>query len=55
MKVQASCGFVTGCHAGDKFRVQVALASMRHYSPDVPIRVTADGDFDVSDLEKETI
>jgi hypothetical protein len=44
---------VTGCHAGDKFMVQATLASMRHYCPDVPICLTVDGDFDVSDLERE--
>ena len=33
--------------------VQATLASMRHYCPDVPICLTVDGDFDVSDLEKE--
>ena len=53
MKVQAPFGFVTGCHAGDRFLVQATLASMRHYSPDVPICLTVDGDFDVSDLEKD--
>jgi hypothetical protein len=53
VKVQAPFGFVTGCHAGDKFLVQATLASMRHYCPDVPICLTVDGDFDVSDLEKE--
>jgi hypothetical protein len=53
MKVQAPFGFVTGCHTGDKFMVQATLASMRHYCPDVPICLTVDGDFDVSDLEKE--
>ena len=53
VKVQAPFGFVTGCHAGDKFMVQATLASMRHYCPDVPICLTVDGDFDVSDLEKE--
>jgi hypothetical protein len=53
MKVQAPFGFVTGCHAGDKFMVQATLASMRHYCPDVPICLTVDGDLDVSDLEKE--
>jgi hypothetical protein len=51
VKVQAPFGFVTGCHAGDKFLVQATLASMRHYCPDVPICLTVDGDFDVSDLE----
>jgi hypothetical protein len=53
VKVQAPFGFVTGCHAGDKFMVQATLASMRHYCPDVPICLTVDGDFDVSDLERE--
>ena len=33
--------------------VQATLASMRHYCPEVPICLTVDGDFDVSDLEKE--
>jgi hypothetical protein len=53
VKVQAPFGFVTGCHAGDKFMVQATLASMRHYCPNMPICLTVDGDFDVSDLEKE--
>jgi hypothetical protein len=53
VKVQAPFGFVTGCHAGDKFMVQATLASMRYYCPDVPVCLTVDGDFDVSDLEKE--
>jgi hypothetical protein len=53
MKVQAPFGFVTGCHAADKFMVQATLASMRHYCPDVPICLTVDGNFDVSDLERE--
>ena len=53
MKVQAPFGFVTGCHAGDKFMVQATLASMRHYCPKVPICLVVDGMFDVSDLEKE--
>jgi hypothetical protein len=53
VKVQAPFGFATGCHAGDKFMVQGTLASMRHYCPTMPICLTVDGDFDVSDLEKE--
>jgi hypothetical protein len=53
VKVQAPFGFVTGCHAGDKFMVQATLSSMRHYCPDVPICLTVDGVFDVSDLEKQ--
>jgi hypothetical protein len=53
VNVQTPFGFVTGCHAGDKFMVQATLASMRHYCPEVPICLTVDGDFDVSDLEKE--
>lgn len=53
MRVQAPFGFVTGCHAGDKFMVQATLASMRHYCPELPICLIVDGDFDVSDLEKD--
>jgi hypothetical protein len=53
MKVQAPFGFVTGCHAGDKFMVQATLASMRHFCPTVPICLVVDGTFDVSDLERE--
>ena len=53
MKVQAPFGFVTGCHAGDKFMVQATLSSMRHYCPNVPICLTVDGDFDVSDLKEQ--
>jgi hypothetical protein len=53
MNVQAPFGFVTACHAGDKFMVQATLASMRHYCPTVPICLIADGVFDVSDLEEE--
>ena len=33
--------------------VQATLASMRHYSPDVPVCLIVDGEFDVSDLAKE--
>src|SRR5690348_11973479 len=53
MKVQAPFGFVTGCHAGDKFMVQATLASMRHFCPEVPICLVVDGSFDVSDLESQ--
>jgi hypothetical protein len=53
VNVQAPFGFVTGCHAGDKFMVQATLASMRHYCPKVPVCLVVDGDFGVSDLEKE--
>lgn len=45
-----SFGFVTACHVGDKFMVQAALASMRHYCPEVPICLLADGDVEVEDL-----
>ena len=44
-------GFVTACHAGDKYMVGATLASMRHFCPDVPICLIADGDVDVSDLQ----
>jgi len=53
VKVQAPFGFVTGCHAADRFMVQATLSSMRHYCPNVPICLTVDGDFDVSDLKKQ--
>ena len=53
MEIQAPFGFVTACHAGDKFMVGATLASMRYYCPDVPICLIADGDVDVSDLEKQ--
>jgi len=53
MNVQAPFGFVTGCHAGDKFMVQATLASMRHFCPGVPVCLVVDGDFDVSDLERD--
>ena len=33
MKVQTPFGFVTGCHAGDKFMVQATLANMEHFRP----------------------
>ena len=51
--IEAPFGFVTACHAGDKWRVGATLASMRFYCPDVPICLIADGDVDVSDLQKE--
>jgi hypothetical protein len=53
VKVQAPFGFVTGCHAADKFMVQATLASIRHYCPEVPICLIIDGAFDISDLVKE--
>ncbi|HTA29984.1 MAG TPA: hypothetical protein VK731_05845 [Candidatus Cybelea sp.] len=53
MNVKAPFGFVTGCHAGDKFMVQATLASMRYYCPNVPVCLVVDGHFDVSDLERE--
>lgn len=53
MKVRAPFGFVTGCHAADRFMVQATLASMRQYCPEVPICLIVDGDLDVSNLEKD--
>ena len=38
---------------GDKYMVGATLASMRHFCPDVPICLIADGDVDVSDLEQQ--
>ncbi len=52
MKKQHDFGFVTACHPADKFMVQATLASIRHYCPDVPICLLADGGVDVEDLEK---
>jgi len=52
LQTQAPFGFVTACHAGDKFMVQATLASMRHFCPDVPICLLADGDVEVGDLEQ---
>jgi hypothetical protein len=53
MKVQAPFGFVTGCHAKDKFMVQATLASISHFCPEIPVCLVVDGSFDVSDLESE--
>jgi hypothetical protein len=53
MNVKAPFGFVTGCHAGDRFMVQATLASMRHFCPKVPICLIIDGNFDVSDLRRD--
>jgi hypothetical protein len=53
VKVQAPFGFVTGCHAGDKFMVQGTLASIKHFCPEIPVCLVVDGSFDVSDLESE--
>jgi hypothetical protein len=53
MNVICPFGFVTGCHAGDRILVGATLASMRHYCPNVPICLTVDGDFDVSDFERD--
>src|SRR5436190_7948336 len=50
MEVREPFGFVTGCHAGDRFMVQATLASIQHYCPGVPICLVVDGTFDVSDL-----
>jgi len=53
MEIKAPFGFVTGCHAGDKFMVQATLASIKHYCPDTPICLVVDGSFDVSDLQRQ--
>ena len=53
MNVVAPFGFVTACHAGDKFMVRATLASIRHYCPKVPICLLADGDVEVNDLQHE--
>jgi len=53
MDIQAPFGIVTCCYTGDKFMVGATLASIRRYCPDVPVCLIADGDVDVSNLEKE--
>jgi hypothetical protein len=53
MDIQAPFGIVTGCHAGDKFMVGATLASIRYYCSDTPVCLVVDGDFDVSDLERD--
>jgi hypothetical protein len=52
MQTIAPFGFVTGCHPGDKFMVQATLASMRHFCPDLPVCLVADGGVDVRDLQR---
>lgn len=53
MDIIAPFGFVTACHVGDKFMVQATLASMRHFCPDVPICLLADGCVEVDDLQRQ--
>jgi hypothetical protein len=53
VKKTAPFGFVTGCHPGDKFMVQATLASIRHFCPEAPICLVADGAVEVSDLERQ--
>jgi hypothetical protein len=53
MDIKSPFGIVTGCHAGDKFMVGATLASIRYYCPDTPVCLVVDGDFDVSDLERD--
>ncbi|NET31564.1 MAG: hypothetical protein F6K19_06135 [Cyanothece sp. SIO1E1] len=53
METIASFGFVTGCHAGDKFMVQATLASIKYFCPEIPICLVVDGTFDVDDLADE--
>ena len=53
MDIIAPFGYVTACHAGDKFMVQATLASIRHFCPSVPICLLVDGDVEVEDLQRE--
>jgi hypothetical protein len=53
MDITEPFGFVTACHAGDKFMVQATLASIRHYCPEVPICLLADGDVEVEDMRRQ--
>lgn len=50
MEITAPFGFVTGCHAKDKFLVQATLASIKYFCPEIPICLVVDGTFDVSEL-----
>jgi hypothetical protein len=52
MKTVAPFGIVTGCCPGDKFMVQATLASVRHFSPQTPICLVADGGVEVGDLQR---
>lgn len=52
MQVTHPFGFVTACHAGDKFMVQATLASIHRYCPGVPVCLLVDGSVDVSELQK---
>ena len=53
MEIKAPFGFVTGCHAKDKFLVQGTIASIKYFCPDIPICLVVDGTFDVSDLTSQ--
>lgn len=53
MQTAEPFGVVTGCHPGDRFMVQATLASVRHFCPELPICLVADGGVDVSDLQQE--
>jgi hypothetical protein len=46
----APLGVVLACHAPNYALVKAGCASIRHYSPQLPICVVLDGDFDVRDL-----
>jgi hypothetical protein len=52
MKLVAPFGFVTACHAGDKYMVGATLASIKNFCPQAPICLVADGDIDVHDLQQ---
>ncbi len=45
-------GVITACYKGDYFLVKATCASIRHFLPDVPICVIADGDFSLSEIEQ---
>jgi hypothetical protein len=53
MKTIAPFGIVTGCCPGDKFMVQATLASVRHFCPQTPVCLVADGGVEVGDLQRE--
>jgi hypothetical protein len=52
MQTIAPFGIITACHAGDYFLAKATCASIRHYMPEIPVCVIADGDFSISELKK---
>ena len=51
VEVVSDFGVVTACHKGDYFMAKAAIASIRHFMPEVPICVIVDGDFSIRELQ----